>query len=375
MRKRIGISALAIFFFLGILPCLFAQASAPKAYVLTLTSTLTEASMFSGQTSQLKVYRNGSKELVDLTIGPWKDNPKGVHYRYLFDLQAHKAYSQDLINNACSWMSYVSARIPVWYDPMTALDAALRAEMAKSGQRRAGIETVNGFPSTLLESDSPEGKVRTWIAQNGDFPVKMTMQPKNGPLRVMLELLKAEFTAPADSLLVPPGNCSSQTQGEWSDTGLHASAGANIDVQASASADLAKGKTQSQVSAKMGQAGTDSALDGLSDELTLPPSKNVCTVVFRVVQKDGMKAITSGLKIKLNNREVSAQYQNGALRTPNAPAQLSFEVENSEGAGWGTSISRQCYGPETVLMLVLGKEFSDTHWYWAKSGKYAAITK
>jgi hypothetical protein len=136
-------------------------------------------------------------------------------------------------------MTYVSTRAPIWYDPITALDDAARAEMAKSKQRPVGTEIVNGIPAVIMEADSQDGKVRTWIAQNGDFPVKMALQAKSEALTTMMEVKQMDFKPPSASLFVPPGNCGNQVQGEWSDTSLSAHAGAQIDVQASASADLA----------------------------------------------------------------------------------------------------------------------------------------
>jgi hypothetical protein len=186
----------------------------PQTYSLTQVTQMTEASMFGGgQPSNLKVYRSGSKELIELTIAPFAANPKGVHLRYLFDFQAHKAYSQDISNNACSWMKYVSARAPVWYDPITAMDDAARAQLAEAKQHALRTESVNGIPALITESDTPDGKVRTWIAQKGDFPVKVTLQAKDGTLVTMMEVKGVDLSPPAASLFVPPANCSTQTSG------------------------------------------------------------------------------------------------------------------------------------------------------------------
>jgi hypothetical protein len=370
------------------IPCLLAQSSAPKAYTLTQVTQLTEASMFTGQASNLKVYRSGSKELVELTIAPWPGNPKGVHTRTLFDFQAHKTYTQDLDGNTCSWMSYVSARAPVWYDPVTALDDATRAEMAKSKPRRVGTETVNGFAAVITEADTPDGKIRTWTAQNGDFPVKMTLQPKSGPLTAMMEVQQVDFNAPAASLFVAPGNCSTHAQGEWSDTRLSAHAEAQVDAQASASTDLATGKTQSQATAKSNPAAlprggaapaaaaaADSKSADLVENVDLEPSKNACTVLFRVVQAGTMEPIVTGLEVRVDRRNLSAQYQNGMIRIPNPPPQFDLQV-NRNGGGWANTINKQCYRPETVLLLVIPQEpLGDIHWLWVKSGKYAAVQK
>jgi hypothetical protein len=64
---------------------LTAQSPAPQTYSLTEVTHETEASMVTGQTSTVKIYRSDSKELVELTISPWPANSKGVHMTYLFD--------------------------------------------------------------------------------------------------------------------------------------------------------------------------------------------------------------------------------------------------------------------------------------------------
>ena len=385
MRHLERLFAIPAFLLSFAIPCLLAQSSAPNSYTLAQVTLMTEASMFSGQASNLKVYRSGARELVELTIPPWPANPEGVHTRTLFDFQAHKAYTQDLVNNACSWITFVSARAPIWYDPITALDDAARAEMAKSKQRRVGTEDVNGIPAVIMESDSQNGKVRTWLAQNGDFPVKMTLQPKSGALTALMEVKQVDFNPPAASLFVPPGNCSTQAQGEWSDTRMSARAGAQIDVQATASTNVGTGKTQAQVTAKSTQTsppqgGTATAagkLDELVNNFDLEPSTEGCTVLFRVVRDGTMEPIVSGLEVLLyvNNKNVAAQYQNGVLRISNAPPRFTLQVK-SKDSGWANELSRQCYRPETVLLLTVPPEpLGDIHWYWAKSGKYSTIQK
>lgn len=365
-------------------PVLLAQASAPTAYTLTQVSRLTEASMFSGQASTLKVYRSGSRELVELTIPPWPANPEGVRSRTLFDFESHRAYTQDLVGNSCSWITYVSARAPIWYDPITALDDAARAEMAKSKQRPVGKEVVNRLPAVIEEADSPDGTVRTWIAQDGDFPVKMTLQVKSGAPTTMMEVKQVDFNVAAASLFVPPGNCSTQTQGEWSDTGLNAHAGAQIDAQASASTDIVTGKTQAQVSAELnpaapsqgGAAAADSTTDGLVFNSHLEPSEKTCTVLFRVVRAGTMKPIVSGIEVLVDRLDVTAQYRDGVLRISNAPPQFDLRVNVKDGADYQNTFSRQCYRPETVLLLAVPLDpMGSQRWYWAKSGKYATVQK
>jgi len=344
--------------------------------------------MFTGQAANLKLSRNGSKELVELTVSPWAGNPKGVHMRYLFDLQAHKAYSQDLDNNSCAWMKYASGRAPVNYDPISG--AAGEPEMAKAKEKAVGTETVNGIPSYIAEIDSPQGKTKVWLAQKGDFPVKMVTTGQDGKPVTLLEVKRVDFSPPAASLFTPPANCGTQTQGEWSDHGVSAHAEANIDVQGSASTNLATGETHSQATATLRQGSSSGRSQGAArdnggnggdfldatDILHMPHSTNTCTVLFRAVRAGTMEPITSGLEISLDGHDMTGQYRNGILRLNNPPSRFSMQVDEKNGAGRGTDLSRACFRPETVLLLVISPDFikEPDHWYWVRSGKYATIS-
>jgi hypothetical protein len=216
-------------FFLGlvlvpgfaILP-LLAQSATPQTYALTTVSLMTEASMFSGRAANLKIYRNGSKELVDLTLLPGKTGSQDVHISYLFDFQAHKAYTLDVNTKACSWMNYVSARAPVNYDPLTGSDAIL-AELAKQSPKMLGTQVVNGISAKVEEFAIPgQGQVKLWIAEKGNFIVKMESPGQDGKSQTQLEVKQLSFAKPSDALFAPPSNCGTQTQGEWSDTRVRA---------------------------------------------------------------------------------------------------------------------------------------------------------
>src|SRR5208283_1291558 len=117
----------------------------------------TVESMFSGKESTLKIFRNGPKELIDVSIAPWEGNPKGVHTINLFDLQAHKVYMRNETHGTCSWMRYVSADMPN-YDPIAAFAGASAADLAKQNPKSIGRETVNGIPATIEEISGPPGQ-------------------------------------------------------------------------------------------------------------------------------------------------------------------------------------------------------------------------
>ena len=221
------------------------QSPAPQTYSLTAVSRMTEASMFSGRESNLKIYRNGSKELVDVMLAGQEGNSKGVHTLSLFDVQARKVYIQDVVNNKCSWMRYVSADMPS-YDPMTA--SAASADIAKQNPKVVGRESVNGIPAKIEEINGPpeQGKSRLWIAESGNFLVKVEMIPPDGKAVTLLEVKQVSFAKPADSFFVPPPSCDTQTQGEMSSTGFSAHAEENVEVHGAGSVDLKTGQTHGE---------------------------------------------------------------------------------------------------------------------------------
>ncbi len=383
--RRSHITVLGLTLILGsAVPNLRAQSSAPQAYTLTETSYLTEVSMFSGQVSNLKIHRARSKEVVELTIAPWGAEPKGIHQRYLFDFQAHKAYIQDFSHNVCTWKNYVSARAPVNYDPITSFGPAERAQMTDAKQHTVGTENVNGIPASITENVTPDGKIRMWLAQKGDFPVKMTLQTPDGKLTTMMEVKQVEFGSPAASLFVPPTNCTTQSQGDWSDTQMSAHAEAQIEAQASGSANLATGETHGQATAKMQQvspsAGSAASGESTGEEFVdsqsvFEPSKNTCTVLFRMVRAETMEPITNLERLELDTKDVKVQYRGGILRIPNAPSRFRLDYQQINGPGGMTELNRQCFHPETVLMLKSSEDFVEhpDKWLWVKSGKYATI--
>jgi hypothetical protein len=203
----------------------------PQAYSLTLVTNQTEASMFTGRDSNLKVARNGSREAVDLTVAPQGATSKGVHMRYLFDFQAHKAYTVDVPTNACSWMTYVSDDAPLFYDPITG-SATMLPEKARAGLKMLGTQTINGIPAKAAEitppanGEPPPGvpvptQMKVWLAEHGGFVVKQEITFRGGG-SMHMEVRQLSFEKPADSLLAPPANCNKQVQGEWSDMGVNA---------------------------------------------------------------------------------------------------------------------------------------------------------
>jgi hypothetical protein len=211
--------------------------------------------MFTGKESALKIFRNGPKELIDVSIAPWEANPKGVHTINLFDLQAHKVYMRNVTHSTCSWMRYVSAEMPN-YDPIA---ASASPDFGKLNPNATGTEIVNGIPASIEEVSGPPGqpKARIWIAQKGKFIVKMEMTPPDGKPIKMLEVKQVSFTAPLDAYFVTPSNCDTQAQGEMTSTGFSSQAEAQAEVKGTGSADLKTNETHGEVTVRTsGMAGS-----------------------------------------------------------------------------------------------------------------------
>jgi len=136
---RHTILALAFFSAFAV-PRLSAQSSMPQTYSASLISRTTYESMSADRESNVKLYRNGSKEVVEVTIAASAGKPRGVQVRYLFDLPAHKAYKRDMINNTCSWMRYVDTDMPSNYDPIAASAASL-AGLAQQNAKVVELKT------------------------------------------------------------------------------------------------------------------------------------------------------------------------------------------------------------------------------------------
>jgi len=240
------------------------QSPQPQTYSVSAVGMGTVESMFTGKESTLKIFRNGPKELIDVTIAPWEANPKGVHTINLFDLQAHKVYMRNVTHNTCSWMRYVSADMPN-YDPIAA--SAMAAGFAKQNSN-ATTEIVNGIPARIEEVSGPpeQGKARIWLAEKGKFIVKVEMTPPNGNPIKMLEVKQVNFTQPLDSYFVTPSNCDTQAQGEMTSTGFSSHAEAQVEVKGRGSADLKTAETHGEVTVRTtGMAGS---------QVNPPPARN-----------------------------------------------------------------------------------------------------
>ena len=120
----------------AILP-LSGQSPQPQTYSVSAVGMGTVESMFSGKESTLKIFRHGSRELIDVSIAPWEANPKGIHTINLYDLEAQKVYMRNVTHSTCSWMRYVSAEMPN-YAPIAASASPDFVKLTSNATRHGG---------------------------------------------------------------------------------------------------------------------------------------------------------------------------------------------------------------------------------------------
>ena len=244
--RRTLLVALAACLLVSLMP---AQSTVPQSYTLTVSSGMALESMTLNAAVEARVSRFGPREFVDVTGKAQAGQPKAVHARHWFDLVTHKVYTLDVVQNTCSWMSFTAPDMPTMYDPVAspALSAEELAAFNKTVVRR---ETINGIATKYAESSNEQGKSSMWAAENGNYPVKVVMTFPGAQPILMLEVTELHFVKPDIALLVPPANCTTHAQGEWTATGMSGHFDLNIDAEGSGSVDLKTGKATGDATVK-----------------------------------------------------------------------------------------------------------------------------
>lgn len=331
-----------------LVPLLRAQyAPAPDAYSLSGVNSMM------GPPVTVTIWRDGPLALLE-------SSASRTHTMSLYDLQAHSVVTWMPDNSAasCTRGSFSGD----WGDPF-ALSAEVNSQVAAQHARQVGAEPVNGIDAKVMEAAGPDGSnARAWIESKYGLVLKLVMAPKTGSQQTIVEVTSFTPDKPPAAVFTPPASCP-----------------------------------------KVAASPTPPARNtsDFSDAMMPPASSNGCNVVLRVVRAGTMQPLTGGFQIAIDRavdpehaaryvigqapngrvtfsggglQEVTAQLHNGALRIDAAPAR--FDVEAAFGAGGSASalIYRQCYRPETVLLLLVRnpQKLSDgADWLWVKSGKFA----
>jgi hypothetical protein len=338
---------------------------APTAY------TVTQSGSFAGPTTETTIYRNGSKAVVDSTTTGGGGDAKPSHHRTLFDLQAGTSvtWNPDDSSEACGSGSFTGN----WGDPFVA-SAETTAEVVGKGAKEIGTETVNGIATKVYETAIPQGKAKVWMDPKSGLAIKAQLIPSTGAAMTIMETKKYIMGAPSPAMFALPAACA-------------------------AAAAAPRPPTEKEQIAAL----TGGSADDFVKAIYGPASKDTCSVVFRVVRAGSMMPVTSGFQVALDTaadldhpahyvmgsspsgkrtfsggglHEVTAQLRNGVLRIDKPGS--SFDMELAFGAAGDASALpyRQCFGPQTVLLLVVKNpdKISDgADWLYVKSGKYATV--
>lgn len=201
------------------------------------TYSLTETQAMLPEGSILKIYRDGSKVLTDMSYPPMAEKPKGFHVRTLHDLQAKTQYTWDLIDASvpCGAATFSGA----WEDPF-AYFRVTTADLAKQNAKLLRKETLSGIPMKVFEIADPKdgkGKRKLWVEEKYGLVVKQEVSENGQAQAGMWEIKDLSLAKPSASLFVLPAACTNtEITAHVSSSGGHAHSEASIGIpQTSAS--------------------------------------------------------------------------------------------------------------------------------------------
>jgi hypothetical protein len=332
----------------------------PNAY------SVTEVNSMFGPEVHMQVYRDGLKVLLDQSYAAQPGGKPG-HTRTLYDLQSHRNFTWDLLNKdvPCGGGTFSGD----WGDPF-AMSAEMNADLAKQHLNPVGGATLNGIPTKVFESDSPQMKAKAWVEEKYGLVIRMTMSAPNGQPRTLVEVSALSLAKPAASVFVLPPACAKVAMTPPPPT-----------------------------EAELIAADTGGDAQDFANAIMPPPSKNSCTMLFKVVRAGSMEPMTAGFQVAIDTtvdvnhpanyvmgasstgrstfsggglHEVTGQMRNGVLQLENVPPQFDMELTFGKGGASSALLYRQCFAPQTTLLLVVKNpdKLSDgARWLWRKSGK------
>ncbi|MGC1187747.1 MAG: hypothetical protein WA871_10175 [Candidatus Acidiferrales bacterium] len=354
MRETPLCLALGFFVIAGAAPLRAQYAPAPETY------TVTETNAMFGPSETMKVYRDGSKAVVDI-MPPATPGSGVTPVRTLYDLQAHTSISWDPTISAaqCGQGTFSGD----WGDPFAG-SADMAADLKKQGAKKTGAESIDGFSTDVYEATDATSHITftAWIDTKYGLVVKLQSAGKT-----LTEITQLIVAPPAASLFALPAACS------------------NLPPMVS---------EPDRIAAETNSKAGDYVDAGMPSDQ--PPTTS-CTAVFKVVQAGTMKPVAIhyaiGLDLDQNSnggynvdvglagtakfsggaiKDVSTQIHNGVLRIPNVPKHFYMDVEFGDAGSASGLLYRQCFGAETTLVLVLKNpdKLSDgADWLWSKTGK------
>jgi len=335
------------------------DASPPQTYSLTQT----DSRFVEGLTK--KIYRDGSKALIDRSYPPRAKNPKGMHIRTLYDLQAHTQYTWDLLDTSvpCGAGTFSGD----WDDPF-AFSAQLLSESAKGKPKVMGREMMNGIETKVLEAAAPNGpgKGRLWLDEKYGLIIKWQVISANSQARTLLEVKELSLAKPLASLFVlPPACAKTEITGHSSSSTTGGHAETQLTVPPSAASQ--KGPPQdapSQESASQILAGTHVSTDHPKIKLKL--EEQVALIFLSDIRS--MEANGCSLHLKrlcsldeLIKRVKVAGVTVGFMRNPDEDSNYRYTVTIISNDEYETAAIPRRAGLSGFLFHIK-KRFGDTYY-------------
>jgi hypothetical protein len=336
--------------------------TAPTAYTVTVVNSLM------GTAQQMTTYRLGDKALVDQLAADKAKDPTAQHTRSYYDLVGHRNFSWYVPTAAdagCGSGTFSGD----WGDPFTGA-----SDLTGPDAKQAGTEMLHGILGTIYEASASGTTIKAWVDPKTGLVLKAQIAQGGAPLKTILEVTSVSFAPPPASVFVIPPVC------------------------AAAFAAPPPPTEEEKLAALTGSDGKDFVRIESTTATT-----GSCAVLFKVVKAGTMEPITHGFQVAADLlvategtpsyvfgvggpgpatfkgggiHEVTSQLRNGVLRLDNAPAKFALAVDfGSNGSADADMIYRQCYAPQTVLLLVVkdtAKISDGADWIWVKSGKYTA---
>jgi hypothetical protein len=332
---------------------------APTAYTITFTNSVL------GPAELMKVYRLGSKALVDQISAAKATDPEAPHTLSLYDLKTQRSLSWSSTRSSAGCVTGTFSGD--WGDPFSGVD-----ELTGQGAKQVGTEMIHGFAAKVIEGSAENAGIKAWVDTNTGLVLKVQMSQPGGAMRTVSEVMEVSLTPPPPSIFAIPTSC----------------AAAAAPTEEEKLAALTGGNLQDFVKAIYG-----------------PGSKNACAVLYRVVKAGTMEPIISGFQVAVDLNvateptpsysigvsqsghatfsggglhEITSQTHNGVFRIDHAPAQFELETAFGNPGDAQANIYLQCFAPQTVLLYVVknpAKITDGSEWLWVKSGKYATIPR
>jgi hypothetical protein len=167
----------------------------PDSYIVTMAGSP------SGSGVTQRIYRDGSKVVVDRFDGPPSANPTAPRIRTLYNIDQQTATTWKLPDSSGGCVS-----VPFsgdWGDPF-----ANYTSLTSETSRSVGEEPIQGMTATVYETSmGANGVMKAWIESQTGLVFKAELTPPGGAPNRILEVTDVAFRPPATTTFALPANC------------------------------------------------------------------------------------------------------------------------------------------------------------------------